>query len=207
MLGEIARKPRIGGEILTPDGSSGQCSSSLSSSSNKLLIRKPLMLWNRNHHLHPAKWPTSCAAASNGWSCDATLYSRAALIACFTGNAATSIDSGRRHSSHSDADIGHGRNGTDEFDEDFLREQQVKLLQIHASRAVLSSQHILRLMLTSPVPMSIGHSATSRPAPTSPSRTPHTDKSDVDAYSDVVDGSANESALVNPEKYELTMSF
>ena len=36
MLGEIARKPRIGGEILTPDGSSGQCSSSLSSSSNKL---------------------------------------------------------------------------------------------------------------------------------------------------------------------------
>ena len=85
----------------------------------------------------------------------------------------------------------------DEFDEDFLREQQVKLLQIRASRAVLSSQHILRLMLTSPVPMSIGHSATSGPAPTSPSRTPHTDKSDVDADSDVVDGSANESALVN----------
>ena len=38
----------------------------------------------------------------------------------------------------------------------------------------------------------------SGPAPTSPSRTPHTDKSDVDADSDVVDGSANESALVNP---------
>ncbi len=33
----------------------------------------------------------------------------------------------------------------DEFDEDFLRDQQVKLLQIRAARALLADQRLLRL--------------------------------------------------------------
>lgn len=40
----------------------------------------------------------------------------------------------------------------DQFRPDYLREQQIKLLQLRAARAVLANHDCLRLILTNPVP-------------------------------------------------------
>ena len=43
----------------------------------------------------------------------------------------------------------------EQFRPDYLREQQVKLLQLKAARAVLANHDFLRLILTNPVPASV----------------------------------------------------
>ena len=40
----------------------------------------------------------------------------------------------------------------EQFRPDYLREQQIKLLQLRAARAVLANHDCLRLILTNPVP-------------------------------------------------------